>query len=184
MRFFIVGYKPLLINLYLDYCTQKFSSPATYWGIQHESVALSAYLDYQHNNGHKDLTACPSGFYDSHEHPLLGCTLDANVYDPHTIAEPYGFLELKCPYTYRDTSVRDAAATDPNFCCEIIKTAEGGEQIVLRRDHGYYCQIQGQMAIGKRPWCDFVILTNVNINIQRVKFDNNFWTQNLLPKLI
>lgn len=39
------------------------------------------------------------------------------------------------------------------------------------------------MAIGKRPWCDFVVWTNVDINIQRVKFDNDFWTQHLLPKL-
>lgn len=39
------------------------------------------------------------------------------------------------------------------------------------------------MAIGKRPWCDFVVWTSVDLHIQRIEFDNDFWTQQLLPKL-
>ena len=30
-------------------------------------------------------------------------------------------------------------------------------KVTVKRTHNYFYQIQGQMAIGKRLWCDFVI---------------------------
>ena len=56
--------------------------------------------------------------------------------------------------------------------------------MVLRTNHQYYAQVQGQMAIGERPWCDFVVYTPKGINIQRIHFDKNYWESNLLPKLV
>ena len=47
------------------------------------------------------------------------------------------------------------------------------QMLQLKKSHIYYCQIQGQMAIGERPWCDFVVYTK--------KYMSN--TYNLLPKL-
>ena len=38
------------------------------------------------------------------------------------------------------------------------------------------------MGTGKRPWCDFVIWTSVDIHIERIRFDKSFW-EDLLPKL-
>jgi len=35
------------------------------------------------------------------------------------------------------------------------------------------------MAIGGRPWCDFVVYTSVGINV----FNPEFWHNCLLPKL-
>ena len=40
------------------------------------------------------------------------------------------------------------------------------------------------MAIGSRPWCDFVVFTNKGLNIERVYFNHTFWNDILLPKLI
>ena len=53
----------------------------------------------------------------------------------------------------------------------------------LKETHHYYAQIQGQMAIGERPWCDFVINTFKDTTIQRVSFDLQYWLEKLLPKL-
>ena len=39
------------------------------------------------------------------------------------------------------------------------------------------------MAIGNREWCDFVVYTNKDISIQWIKFDQQYWTNDLLPKL-
>ena len=36
------------------------------------------------------------------------------------------------------------------------------------------------MAIGERPWCDFVIFTKKGIS---VVFDEEYWKNTLLPKL-
>ena len=48
-------------------------------------------------------------------------------------------------------------------------------QLLLRLQHNYFCQIQGQMAIGKQPWCDFVIWTIKDIHVERVMFDEVLW---------
>lgn len=55
---------------------KQFSSQAIDWGIKNEKVALGAYLDYQHSNGHEDLTVCPSGFIISSDSPFIGCSPD------------------------------------------------------------------------------------------------------------
>ena len=34
--------------------------------------------------------------------------------------------------------------------------------IMLKEKHSYYAQIQGQMVLGQRPWCDFVIYTQTD----------------------
>ena len=58
------------------------------------------------------------------------------------------------------------------------------KEICLRRNHIYFAQIQGQMAVGLRPWCDFVVYTTKGVSVQRIQFDNDYWDNELLPKLI
>ena len=47
---------------------KQFSSPATHYGIEMESVALSKYVEYQQCNGHPALAVCPPGFFVSMSH--------------------------------------------------------------------------------------------------------------------
>ena len=44
-------------------------------------------------------------------------------------------------------------------------------------------KFKGQMWIGKRSWCDYVLYTKRGIHVQRICFDEVFWNQELLPKL-
>ena len=44
-----------------------------------------------------------------------------------------------------------------------------------------YTQIQGQMAIGKRTWCNFVVHTSKGLSVQLTPNDPQYWTDNL-PK--
>ena len=39
------------------------------------------------------------------------------------------------------------------------------------------------MAITERTWCDFVVYTEKGISVERIKYDSEFWNQDLLPKL-
>ena len=39
------------------------------------------------------------------------------------------------------------------------------------------------MAIGERAWCDVVIYTE-EMSVERIRFNKDFWEQELLPKLI
>lgn len=52
-------------------------------------------------------------------------------------------------------------AHTPGLCC--IQNDSG--ELELKKSHSYYVKIQGQMAVGKRPWCDFVIYTLKGVNM-------------------
>ena len=84
------------------------------------------------------------------------------------------FIEVKCPYSSRNLSPAEACEND-----HVLKT----NQLKLKKAHKYFAQIQGQMAIGERPWCDLVVYTFKGISVERINFDNDFWMLKLLPKL-
>ena len=153
---------------------RSFSSAATNWGIQSEPLAIQAYLSHQRQLGRDSLIVGPCGFLVSETHPFLGATPDGTVYDPSNSEQPFGFVEVKCPYTQRERTPLEACSS-PGFCCDA--------QLHLRRNHLYYAQVQGQMAVGQRPWCDFVVYTAKGINVERIQFDQGYWQNTLLPKL-
>ena len=70
------------------------------------------------------------------------------------------------------------ASTRQDFCCSVN---EG--RIILKRDHEYNAQVQGQMAVCHLKWCDFVVYTNKGMSVERIYFDGDFWTNMLYPKL-
>ena len=99
------------------------------------------------------------------------------VNDP-TSVDQFGLAEIKCPSKYRDLSPADAAMNS-DFGCS-VSMDKGVKVLRLKQTHSYYCQIQGQLAITERKWCDY---TNKGLSIERIGFDPEFWMQHLLPKL-
>ena len=158
---------------------KQFSTPATQWGVSSESHAREQYIQHQLTCGRDGLIVAPAGFFISKSQPFLGASPDGAVYDPSSANEPFGFLEIKCPFKHKNSTPQEACR-DPTFCCTYDSTAQ---QVVLKRTHVYFAQVQGQMAIGNRPWCDFVIYTTKGVSIHRVRFDEDYWKVNLLPKL-
>ena len=53
----------------------------------------------------------------------------------------------------------------------------------VKRNHNYYYQVQGELAIMGVPWCDFVVWTKAGIFIERITLDNHLWSNIMLPKL-
>ena len=157
---------------------KQFFSPAIEWGIKQEPTAVAAYIQYQHDNGKSELTVASMGFTICQQYPFLGATPDGGVYDPTNVQHPFGLLEVKCPFIHKEHTPIEACS-DSKFCCEL-----NDGMIRLKNSHSYFCQIQGQMAICKRQWCDFVIYTTKGIAINRVHFNEEFWTSQLLPCLI
>ena len=93
------------------------------------------------------------------------------MYDPSNSEQPFGFIEVKCPYTHTEHSPLEACSF-PGICCDA--------QLHQRRNPLYFVQVQGQMAVGDRPWCDFIIYTTTKgVNVERIQFD--YW-QNILPQ--
>ena len=63
-----------------------------------------------------------------------------------------GLLEVKCPY-----SIRHTKPTKDNINYILRDDVENTYR--LKKDHDYFAQIQGQLAITKRKWCDFFVYT-------------------------
>ena len=135
-------------------------------------------MTYKHGHGHPDLVVTSSGVIINPLWCYLGASPDGAVYDPANSNEPFGFLEIKCPYSTKNRTPAEAC-NHSGFCCQLTNTGE----LKLKETHQYYAQIEGQMAIGERPWCDFVVFTLKGINVQRIRFDTVYWTSKLLPKL-
>ena len=164
--------------------TKQVTAPALEWGKAHEEVALQQYERYQHSVGHSHLFCCCSGFIVSDEHPFLGASPDAVVYYDPDNDDSFGLAEVKCPYSVR--FITPAEACSHKDFCSILETSTstGQHQLKLKRNHKYYSQVQGQMAISKRKWCDFIIFTTKRLSVERIPFDSDFWNKELLPKLI
>ena len=123
-----------------------------------------------------------AGFVISEENPFLGASPDGYVYDPSKL-QSFGLVEIKCPYKYHAYTPTEVSLKS-DFFCEIVTQANGDQMFQLKRNHSYYRQVQGQMAITDRTWCDFVVYTTKGIAVERIAFDKDFWKNELLPKLV
>lgn len=117
------------------------------------------------------------------DNSFLGASSDGRVFDGDSI----GVLEIKCPYSIKGTQVTTMEVSEivamgcPNFCLEY--SMEGPR---LKKSHKFYAQVQGEMAIMRLPWCDFVVWTDAaqnNICIDRIYFDSEF-VSSMMPRLI
>ncbi len=142
-------------------------------GRDYEKVAIRRYMRYMRNIGHKVIVE-NSGLVVHQDMPYIACSPDGKVIDP--VAHPhFGLLEVKCPYTYRGVTPKEAAALDDTFCLQPSKTLV--PVLRLDRNHAYYCQVQGQMGVTGAHWCDFVVYTFRGLCIQRIPFDALFWEE-------
>lgn len=112
--------------------------------------------------------------------PYLGVSPDGKVYDP-TEKDPFGLMEIKNPYTWRNYTMEEACA-DSNFFLHMV---DGKPKLKENDKSGYYDQVQGQLAITGLPWCDFVVHLSGShsVNVQRIYFNQRYWEENLFPKL-
>ena len=51
------------------------------------------------------------------------------------------------------------------FCCTVDATSGC---LHLKEGHLYYAQVQGQMGVGGRAWCDFVVYMKKGISVESI----------------
>ena len=144
------------------------SSNALEYGRVNEGNAVNAYTDRKNKLASK---VTKTRLY-------YGASLDGIVFDNSVNME--GGLDCKCPISKAGLSVEEA--------CKLIilfeKKTETGE-VILKRNHNYYLQVQGQMFATGLQWVDFVVWFGFrpDIFIERIEFDENVWMNNTLPSL-
>jgi YqaJ-like viral recombinase domain len=135
------------------------------YGVVNEDNAISAYSASTGNVG------SPSGLFVHMEYPYLGASPDGLVDDD-------GVVEVKCLPSIGNLSFKDAIEVKKNICLAFVDN-----KLSLKKSHYYYYQIQGQLAIANRDFCDLVVYADKDIHIERVPRDDATWEGVMLPKL-
>ena len=147
---------------------------ATEWGKLHETESKETYLrEKRRVSPHISVTE--SGLVVHHYHHWLGASPDGLVYNPVS-TEPEGIVEFKNPYSARTMTLQDASQSK-GFC---LVNKDGSLQ--LKRTHVYFYQIQATMFCTERKWYDFVVCTTVDLHIERITFNPDFWKP-IIPRL-
>ena len=100
-----------------------------------------------------------------------------------------GLIEIKCPFKHRDKHPH--SIDDHSF---YLKKDEDGS-MHLSKDHDYFYQVQGQLAVCDLDFCDFICWTPLGMHCERITFDqtffdvikpalDKFFTSVLLPMLL
>jgi len=141
--------------------------PSIKWGRIHESDAFAQYLECHASD---DLRK--AGFYIG-EPSYLGASPDGIVEMPERLK----MIEIKCPYSIKDITVKEAC-TKKGFYCTLENN-----QVHLKQDHVYYYQVQGSMAITGARECDFVVWTPKSMEVETIFYDAALWENTMLPQL-
>lgn len=135
--------------------------PSIQWGLTHEKVAIDSYCKLS------EVSVLQTGIW-LHESGVLGASPDGFVQgDPKTCnmnvhlqskltASP-AILEVKCPFSARAMSIKDACANLKDFFLEC--DSEG--TLRLKESHDYWHQVQGQLYLTGTSCCDFVVWTPI-----------------------
>ncbi|CAN8002839.1 unnamed protein product, partial [Ixodes pacificus] len=136
-------------------------------GVTHEPHAVRNYERALRCRGHSIQTTC-CGIMVDPSLPWLGASPDRLVYDPKEPV-PHGVLEVKCPYTMYHSADPDSQTF------YMVKDDSGTYR--LRRDHNYYYQLLGQMALSGLMWGDFVVYCKKFLIVERIRFSLSDWTE-------
>ena len=177
---------PSLIKEFMGEKTvSALSVPALDWGTKNEATAREEYLK-KTKQTHVSLKYRSAGFHVNVQYPHLGATPDGVI---ECECCGTGLIEIKCPYKYRQCKLCDIA--DRNFCIQPNKHGK----LNLPHDHPYYLQIQGQLTICHKPYCDFIVWTECDLFVERINLDtkafevikpslDKFFKIAILPKLL
>lgn len=138
------------------------------WGKTHEAAAKRKYLLHMQSQHHGHVQVHKCGLVLDREMPFLAASPDGLVKCQH--CQPVqGLLEVKCPSVHKNKTPEEACS-DSDFCCQLI---DG--QVRLKENHNYFFQVQGQMGVSGKMWCDFVIWTLKGMSVERITFRPAVW---------
>ena len=114
----------------------------------------------------------------------MGASPDGLVIDPSE-CKPHSLVQIKCPACAEKLSLFDLCTKKEyksTFCLRYIN-----DTCELMKQNIYYYQIQGQLHITCRSWCNFVPWTPSvkvdNLFIESIYYDNILWSNTIYPWL-
>lgn len=140
--------EPLLRKIMAYDASKGHNIPALNHGKEYEPIAKEKYISLMKCN-HKEFTLSESGLFVDPSRPYLGSSPDLLVYCSGC---GMGLSEMKIPFSIVNEML--SAKNLPYL-------VEHDNVTMLRKEHAYYAQIQGQLALPGRTYCDFFVFTRV-----------------------
>lgn len=140
--------------------SRAFTSAATEWGKRKEEIARKAFF-HSMSRTHTNFSINECGLVLNEKYPEFGASPDGL-----TACDccGTGSLEIKCPY-----SAKDKLSLDVSW---LEKTDNA---VKLKQKHPYYYQIQMQLFITERQFCDFFVWTPNVSHLERIMCDEGLW---------
>lgn len=146
--------------------------PALKCGVTNKPVACLTYVE-KAKSEHKRFNFQPAGLFVNKDFPHLGASPDGLI---TCSCCGDGLIEIRCPYKHHDEDPINIV--DNDFC---LQPASGGNMCLLHT-HNYYTQVQGQLAICEREYCDFICWMPCGMYVERVTRDPAYF-DTLRPSL-
>ena len=70
------------------------------------------------------------------------------------------------------------SADNPDYL-QSTMTSDNNNTTVLKTNEPYYFQVQGQLRVTGRKYCDFFVYTTAAFHLERIFFDKKLWQQML-----
>lgn len=144
--------------------------PSLNWGKLNEKKAVDAF-ESKLSDEHDDVEIHYPGFRLHKELQYIGASPDG-LYCCDEM--DFTMIEVKCPYTKRDTNSAKEAAADKNFFLD--------ENLVLKGTHQYYTQVQMQLFVYNLQKCMFIVWTP-NWDHHQIILRNDYFIDSSIPVL-
>jgi hypothetical protein len=139
-------------------------TPAILYGQENEPKALEQFTKENPN-----LIIEKTGLWLNPTYPQLGCSPDGLTKDTQSGEE--GLLEIKCPFVLKHCNPSNMKKDEVtltkkqinNFFCSIEN-----DKLRLKRNHKYYFQVQMQLGICEKRFCDFIVWSPSGMSVERI----------------
>lgn len=141
-------------------------------GKDHENIALEQLTVFLRSidGSHCDIQKC--GLFVDPKIHYLGASPDGLLGDDKIV-------EIKCPYSCANMSIDDGVNTKKITFWKRNPTGA----LIINTNHDWYYQVQGQLRITQKSECIFMVWTSVDMKVESIKKDDEFWKNNMENKL-
>lgn len=116
------------------------------------------------------------GLFIDRELPFLAASPDGLLGDD-------GIIEIKCPSAAVDMTPDEAIKQKKGVFANFWKEDQTSGKNEINVNHDYYFQMQGQLHVTRRIYCNFIVWTPKGMKIEKIERDDSFWSLKMVDKL-
>lgn len=151
-----------LVDSLLGKAKPPTNLPALKYGRDMELIAVEEFIKYFKKH-HKDVRYRQCGIFIDKNKQYLGASPDLLI-ECSCCGE--AVVEIKSPFSIANEI---PSARNLSYLCMC------NGQVALKEQHQYFAQVQGEMAITKRPLCYFFVYTRKGYHLETIRFNATYW---------